>query len=332
VRLPRKKSAFGTLIRWVLIAVALLGTGGTYWYTQLRTVAPAQPKLAAAVSIGVPTHFKSTQPREPRVVDAMVAAPDVNGTTDRTDATVVALPDGVVSAAGGQGPDGGTTVTNDAQVRQVQAKVAKAAPSGADKASGQPAAAVKSTGVPTPPQKEVEAKKNGPQPKRVAKAKKRRVRKAKKIRSVARTRTKRSKTQSVKKRKKTTKAQVRKRVRAKGKTATKPASRRKSTLFGNPSSKKRDLPFSLGHKQIIKVFKKSTKSLVPCIKLQPELKGRLVSVSLTIRRDGKASRVRAVSLSVRGRPAGQCIEKAVSRLTFPQFRGDNMRVTIPVRL
>ena len=108
-------------------------------------------------------------------------------------------------------------------------------------------------------------------------------------------------------------------------------SKPKTGLFGN-AARNRALPFSLNHRQITKVFRKNEKQLLRCIKSKPDLKGSMVSLSLTIKRNGKPARVKAVSSAIRGTPIGACIEKSVSGYTFPRFSGDHMQLRIPVRL
>ena len=103
-------------------------------------------------------------------------------------------------------------------------------------------------------------------------------------------------------------------------------------LFGATKDQNQGLPFSLTHQQIVRVLGKKGSSLKRCTAKDKSLRGAKVMVSITILRTGKPTKIRAISSSVRGTDVGRCIERTLGTSRFPKFRGDNMRMTVPVRI
>ena len=144
---------------------------------------------------------------------------------------------------------------------------------------------------------------------------------ARKQKSVAK---KKKQRDAPKKTKRVERSNKRKRSRAK-KTKT-------DDLFAATKDQNQGLPFSLTHQQIVRVLGKTGASLKRCTAKDKSLRGAKVMVSITILRTGKPTKIRAISSSVRGTDVGRCIERTLGTSRFPKFRGDNMRMTVPVRI
>ena len=115
-------------------------------------------------------------------------------------------------------------------------------------------------------------------------------------------------------------------------TRSKKTKAKTDNLFGAGKTQNQGLPFSLTHQQIVRVLGKKGAALKRCTAKDKTLTGAKVMVSITILRTGKPTKIRAVSSSVRGTDVGRCIERTLGTLRFPKFRGDNMRMTVPVRI
>ena len=103
-----------------------------------------------------------------------------------------------------------------------------------------------------------------------------------------------------------------------------------SGIFRRTTKDKR--PVTLGRRQITRVLKKNSARLKKCITLDAKQKGRLVSVAIQIKRDGRVGRAKVATSIARGTPGGACIESQVLTYRFPPFKGEQMSITLPLRL
>ena len=87
---------------------------------------------------------------------------------------------------------------------------------------------------------------------------------------------------------------------------------------------------TLGRADITRVLKSRQKDLARCVQ-DKALKGRLISVSVRILRNGRVQRARILTSWMRGKKEAGCIESQVRSYTFPAFRGDPMAIPLPIR-
>ncbi|MCB9553736.1 MAG: AgmX/PglI C-terminal domain-containing protein [Myxococcales bacterium] len=87
----------------------------------------------------------------------------------------------------------------------------------------------------------------------------------------------------------------------------------------------------LSRETIQGVLKANSGRISACADQTPAIKGKTVPVFLIIQRTGHVSRAQVTTPAVRGTPAEGCIVDALRALRFPEFTGDPMNFTLPLR-
>lgn len=98
---------------------------------------------------------------------------------------------------------------------------------------------------------------------------------------------------------------------------------------GTPEAEPLDptLPEKLGRGAVMRVVRRNAAAVRKC-KDQPPGGGGTVMVTLLIQRNGSVKSA-TVAGSKKDTPLGKCVERTVKVFTFPQFRGDPMRIKLP---
>lgn len=91
------------------------------------------------------------------------------------------------------------------------------------------------------------------------------------------------------------------------------------------------LPSQLGRSDIENARNKVLPAIKSCAAKDPKL-GKHLSVVMTIMRTGRLSKVKAVTRSLRESTQKNCIINVIRSMKFPPFSGENMRVTLPIKL
>jgi hypothetical protein len=88
---------------------------------------------------------------------------------------------------------------------------------------------------------------------------------------------------------------------------------------------------TLSRNDLLGVIKANEAGYKACGAQAPDLKGML-SVSVTIERDGSVSAAQVATAKFRDSPVGPCVEGKVRGFKFPKFSGDPMKVQLPLSM
>ena len=92
-----------------------------------------------------------------------------------------------------------------------------------------------------------------------------------------------------------------------------------------------NIPSQLGRSDIESARSKVLPAIQACATKDPKL-GKHLSVVIIIMRTGKISQVKAVTRSLRESSQKSCVLKVIRSMKFQPFSGENMRVTLPIKL
>ncbi|MEZ4467064.1 MAG: AgmX/PglI C-terminal domain-containing protein [bacterium] len=90
------------------------------------------------------------------------------------------------------------------------------------------------------------------------------------------------------------------------------------------------LPEKLSRQQILMVVKQNAGGIRACKSEDPSASGT-VMVSMVIDSSGSVSSASVPSGPFKGTSVGGCVEQKVKGFRFPQFRGEPMRINMPLR-